>query len=85
MKKVGFIEMEMVTIEDIRDFENELKRNGSRFVSTPSEKGLVETYSLYGEIVGDEYLLDTVETESIHHNEWLKKEYEKMYQCKTRM
>lgn len=57
MNKLGFFEMECVSLDEIAEFEGEMTCCGCRFVSDKSMMNdhIAESYSCFGEFEGTQY------------------------------
>ena len=82
MNTKGFFEMEMVSLDEIREFEENLKDCGVAFVSDMSMENnhLASSYSAYADFQGTGYDEDElVSDESAFGYDNLKMEYEEMF------
>ena len=79
MKKLGFLEMECVSLDEIAEFESELTIKGCKFVSYRSmmSERFTSIYSLYGLLEVDD--MDCIESSSLHGCNALKEAYELIY------
>lgn len=78
----GFFEMEMVTLEEINEFEEELRDCCVDFVSdkTMASDNLALIYSAYADFKNTSYAEDgLIEEESAHDYNHLKVEYEEKF------
>lgn len=79
MKKLGFIEMECLSLSEIAEFESELTTKGCLFVSYRSmmNDNFTSLYSVYGLLEVDD--MDFIEPTSSHGCNALKDAYEMIY------
>ena len=79
MKKLGYLEMECVSLNEIAELESELTRKGCQFVSYRAmmNEQYASIYSLYGML--EVYDTELVESSSAHGCSSLKEAYELIY------
>lgn len=79
MKKLGFIEMECLSLSEIAEFESELTVKGCQFVSYRSmmNENFASIYAIYGLLEIDDE--DCIESTSSHGCDSLKDAYELIY------
>lgn len=83
MNTKGFFEMEMVTLDDIYEFENELKNAGIEFESDKHMMNdhLASSYSCYADFEGTDYADEELLCEESYHGfNNLKAVYEERYE-----